>query len=337
MAELTPRERVENEIGRAAMALPPGLQRRLIGAPIEVDGQRLATDTQLLLRLRELDPRPEYHELPVPEARDELDHQAISAAGRPWPVAEVRSLEAGGRPARLYVPAVERGALLVYYHGGGFVLGGLDSHDQTCRFLAREASLRVLSVDYRLAPEHPFPAAVDDALAAYEWAREAAAELGADPARIAVGGDSAGGNLAAVVSQLAEAKPAMQLLIYPVCDLSEKRESYRLFREGFLLTERSMDWYNAQYLGDTGAERDPRASPLLTDDLSGTPRTYLTVAGFDPLRDEGLAYGRRLQEAGTELELVVHRGLIHGFANLTRLGRTGPAAMRAAADALRTV
>jgi acetyl esterase len=337
VAELSPRERVENGIARGVMALPPAIQRRLIGAPTEVDGQRLATDTQLLLRLRELDPRPEYNELPVPEARRELDHQSISAAGRAWPVAEVRPLEAGGRPARLYAPPVDRGALLVYYHGGGFVLGGLDSHDQTCRFLAREASLRVLSVDYRLAPEHPFPAAVDDALAAYEWALSSAAELGADAGRIAVGGDSAGGNLAAVVSQLVDTKPAMQLLIYPVCDLSEKRESYRLFGEGFLLTERGMDWYNAHYLGETGAERDPRASPLLADDLSGVPRTYLTIAGFDPLRDEALAYGRRLQEAGTEIELVVHRGLIHGFANMTRLGRTAPAAMRAAAEALRTI
>jgi acetyl esterase len=217
------------------------------------------------------------------------------------------------------------------------VLGGLESYDQTCRFLAREGNLRVLSVDYRLAPEHPFPAPVEDAVAAYEWALGAAGELGADAERIAVGGDSAGGNLAAVVSQLAAAKPAMQLLIYPVCDLSEKRESYRLFGEGFLLTARGMDWYNGQYLPDAEAARDPRASPLLADDLSGSPRTYLTIAGFDPLRDEALAYARRLQEAGTDVELVVHRGLIHGFANMTRLGRTAPAAMRAAAEALRTI
>jgi acetyl esterase len=337
VAELSPRERAESELARALMALPPALQRRLIGTPTELDGQRLATDTQLLLRLRELDPRPEYDQLPVANARRELDHQAVRAAGRPWPVAEVRALDVAGRPARLYVPSVERGALLVYLHGGGFVLGGLESHDQTCRFLAREGNLRVLSVDYRLAPEHPFPAPVEDAVAAYEWALGAAGELGVDAGRIAVGGDSAGGNLAAVVSQLAAAKPAMQLLIYPVCDLSEKRESYRLFGEGFLLTARGMDWYNGHYLPDPEAARDPRASPLLADDLSGSPRTYLTIAGFDPLRDEALAYARRLQEAGSDVELVVHRGLIHGFANMTRLGRTAPAAMRAAAEALRTI
>lgn len=337
MIDLSVRERAEAEIARGLMALPPALQRRLIGAPTEIDGQRLATDTQLLIRLRDLNPRPSYDELPVADARRELDHQAVGVAGRPWRVADVRGLEAGGRPARLYVPVVDRGALLVYLHGGGWVLGGLDSHDQTCRFLAREANMRVLSVDYRLAPEHPFPAAVEDAMAAFEWTVASAGELGVDPGRVAVGGDSAGGNLAAVVSQLAERKPAMQLLIYPVCDLSEKRESFRLFGDGFFLTERGMDWYNGHYLADPGDARDPRASPLLAEDLDGTPRTYMTIAGFDPLRDEALAYGRRLQEAGAEVELVVHRGLIHGFANMTRLGRSAPAAMQAAAEALRAI
>ena len=312
-------------------ASPEAVQRRLAGRPVEIDGQRLAADIQLLIRIRGLAPPPEYEELPVEDARRELEHQAVGAAGRLWPVAGVRDLEAGGRPARLYVPDDDRGALLVYYHGGGGVLGGLDSHDQPCRFLAREGALRVLSVDYRLAPEHPFPAPVEDALAAYEEAREM------EPSRIAVGGDSMGANLAAVVSQVAEAKPAMQLLIYPVCDLSDKRESYRLFGEGFFLTERTMDWYRNHYLAAEEDARDPRVSPLLADDLSATPRTYLAIAGFDPLRDEALAYGRRLEEAGVEVTTVVHEGLIHGFANMTRLGRTAPAAMRAAAKALRAI
>ena len=331
MIELSGRDRVEAAFARAAMALPPAVQRRLVGRPTEIDGQRLATDTQLLLRLRELAPRPEYHDLPLPDARRELDRQAAGVAGRPWPVAEVRDVEAGGRPARLYVPEADRGGLLVFFHGGGGVLGSLDSHDQTCRFLAREGNLRVLSVDYRLAPEHPFPAGVEDALAAYEEAR------GMEADRTAVGGDSMGANLAAVVSQLAEATPALQLLIYPVCDFSEKRESYRLFGEGFLLTARGMDWYRDNYLGEAEAARDPRASPLLAQDVSGLPRTYLTIAGFDPLRDEALAYGHRLEEAGVDVTVVVHEGLIHGFANMTRLGRTAPAAMRAAAEALRTI
>jgi acetyl esterase len=322
---------------RALTSLPPAVQRVLAGRPTEIDGQRLATDTQLLIRLHDLSPPPEYDELSVPDARRELEHQAASVAGRPWPVAEVRALEAGGRPARLYVPDVDRGALLVYFHGGGHVLGSLDSHDQTCRFLAGTAKLRVLSTDYRLAPENPFPAAAEDALAAYEWALAHAGELGVDSTRIAVGGDSAGGNLAAVVSQLAETKPAMQLLIYPVCDLSEKRESYRLFSEGFFLTERNMDWYRGHYLPSEEAARDPRASPLLAGDLSGLPRAYLAIAGFDPLRDEGLAYARRLEEDGVDVRLAVHAGLIHGFANMTRLGRSAPAAMRAAAEELQAI
>lgn len=328
---LSPREKSEAGFARGLMALPEAVQRRLAGGPTEIDGQRLATDTQLLIRLRGLAPRPEYDELPVPEARRELDHQAAAVAGRRWPIAEVRSVEAGGRPARLYVPQADGGAVLVYFHGGGGVLGSLDSHDQTCRFLAGEGGLRVVSVDYRLAPEHPFPAGVEDALAAYESAR------GLEPARIAVGGDSMGANLAAVVSQAAHEKPALQLLIYPVCDLSQKRESYRLFGEGFFLTERDMDWYRGHYLPSEDDARDPRASPLLADDLGDTPRTYLTIAGFDPLRDEALAYGRRLQEAGVDVQIVVHEGLIHGFANMTRVGRTAPAAMRAAAQALRTL
>lgn len=337
MVELTARERAEARFARALMALPEAVQRRLIGRPTEVDGQRLATDTQLVLRLRSLSPRPEIDTLSVADARRELDFQAASAAGRPHPVREVRSVEAGGRPAMLYVPDGERGALLVYYHGGGHVLGSLDSHDQPCRFLAREARMRVLSVDYRLAPDHPFPAGVEDCVAAYEWAAEHTAELGTQPGRIAVGGDSAGGNLAAVVSQLTERKPALQLLIYPVCDYSRRTESYRLFGEGFFLTERNLDWYRGHYAPTDEIARDPRASPLLADDLTGTPRTYLTIAGFDPLRDEALAYGRRLEEAGAEVTLDFREGLVHGFANATRLGRTAPAAMHAAAEALQTV
>jgi acetyl esterase len=154
---------------------------------------------------------------------------------------------------------------------------------------------------------------------------------------VAVGGDSAGGNLSAVVAQLADPRPALALLIYPACDFSTKRRSYELFGEGFLLTERNMDWYRAHYLPDEGAARDPRASPLLADDLGGMPRTHLAIAGFDLLRDEGLAYGRRLEEAGVDVDLAVHEGLFHGFANMTGVSRTSAAAMRRAAEMLKTL
>src|SRR6185503_18727560 len=296
MTELSVRGRAEAAIARALLGLPESLVQRLAGSPIEVDGQRMAPDAQLLLRLRNLAPNAPYEEMPV---------------------AEVRDVEVAGLSARLYVPEVEHGGLLVYYHGGGWVLGSLDSHEQPCRFLAREGAVRVLSVDYRLAPEAKFPAAVEDGLAAFAWAREHAAELGTEPDRIGVGGDSAGGNISAVVAQLAEPKPALALLIYPVCDLSKKYESYRLFGEGFFLTERNMDWYRTNYLPDEQSGRDPRASPLLADDLSGMPPTYVLVAGFDALRDEGLAYARRLEDAGVDVELAFHPGLFHGCANAT--------------------
>jgi acetyl esterase len=317
---------------RALAMLPEAVQRRIAGPPVEIDGQGLETEVQMLIRLRERRQAPPYSTLPVSEARQLLERDAATARGRVRSVAEVRAIDAGGVPARLYVPRGARAALLVYYHGGGWVLGSLDSHDATCRFLADEAKVRVISVDYRLAPEHKFPAAFDDGMAAYNWA--VAAELGVEPGRIAVGGDSAGGNVAAAVSQLADPKPALQLLFYPVCDLSTKHPSYSLFGEGFFLTEDNMDWYRANYLPDEDAARDPRASPLLADDLSGLPRTYISVAGFDPLRDEALAYGRRLEAAGVDVDLVLHEGLIHGFANTAGIGRSSPRAVRQAARAL---
>jgi acetyl esterase len=328
---------VEAAVVRGLLALPEGVQRRIGGSPIEIDGQRLAPDAQMLVKLRRLSPNPPYDALAVPDARAALEGDAASVRGSLVQVAEVRQAELAGMEARLYVPESERGGLLVFFHGGGWVLGSLESHEQPCRFLAREAAVRVLSVDYRLAPEARFPAAVDDALAAFAWAREHAAELGAEPNRIAVGGDSAGGNLSAVVAQLADPPPALALLIYPACDFSEKRRSYELFGEGFLLTERNMDWYREHYLPDDDAARDPHASPLLAEDLSGMPRTHLAIAGFDPLRDEGLAYGRRLEEAGVDVDLALHEGLMHGFANMTGVSRTSAAAMKRAAEALKTL
>jgi len=337
MTELSVRGRAEAAIARALLGLPESLVQRLAGSPIEVDGQRMAPDAQLLLRLRNLAPNAPYEEMPVADARRTLDEDAAAVRGKLLPVAEVRDVEVAGLSARLYVPEVEHGGLLVYYHGGGWVLGSLDSHEQPCRFLAREGAVRVLSVDYRLAPEAKFPAAVEDGLAAFAWAREHAAELETDPDRIGVGGDSAGGNISAVVAQLAEPKPALALLIYPVCDLSKKYESYRLFGEGFFLTERNMDWYRANYLPDEESGRDPRASPLLADDLSGMPPTYVLVAGFDALRDEGLAYARRLEDAGVDVELAFHPGLFHGCANATGVARTSAAAMNEAAKVLKTL
>jgi acetyl esterase len=231
------------------------------------------------------------------------------------------------------------GGLLVYFHGGGHVIGTLDTHDSACRFLATHAGVGVLSIDYRLAPEHPYPAAVDDSIAALAWASENAERLGFDPARIAVGGDSAGGNLAAVVTLAAKAgevpMPAFQLLVYPVCDYVEKRPSYETFGEGFLLTAAEMDWFRDHYLADRDAAHEWRASPLQAPDLSGLPPSYVLTAGFDPLRDEGEAYASALTAAGVPTALRRHDGLLHSFVNQTAIHRGAHDAMLEAAGALR--
>ena len=258
-------------------------------------------------------------------------------AGKPTPVGAVTDLDldvAGVLRARHYAPA-ELGdphPLLVYYHGGGFTYGDLDTHDGVCRILCRHAGAHVLAVDYRLAPEHPFPAAVEDARAALHWAVAHASELGADPQRVGVGGDSAGGNLAAVVAQLAARDggpaPVLQLLIYPATDFSARRRSRELFGEGFLLTNPEMDWFETNYLGsERTSARDPRASPLLAEDLSGLAPAYVVTAAFDPLRDEGEEYAAALQAAGTPVTLRRFPGFIHAFI-------AGAGVSRSARDAL---
>jgi acetyl esterase len=341
----SPLERLASAAVRVLGALPPAAQRRLGGRPIEIDGARLEPEVQLYLRLLALDPRPPLEALSVVEARRRTLEEARVFGGRPVRMARVGDLRlrgAEGRlPARFYEPrtAQEGGPMLVYFHGGGWVVGDLDTHDQACRFVAAAAGVRVLSVAYRRAPEHPFPAAVQDALAAFRWAVTEAAALGADAARVGVAGDSAGGNLAAAVSLLAAADggvtPRIQVLIYPVCDLSRKHRSYELFADGFFLTEAQMDWYRGHYLASADQAGDPRCSPLLAEDLSSVPPAYVCVANFDPLHDEGIAYAGRLQAAGVPVTLRVHQGLVHGFANAPLMSRSARFAMLELAAAVR--
>ncbi len=338
-------DQLASAVVRGLGLLPERVQRLAGGRPIQIDGQRLDPEVQLVLRLTKLSPRPSFDTLPVAEAREEIRREATAFAGPRIPVASETELTVSGADgplrARLYVPngAPPRSPLLVYFHGGGWVVGDLDTHDQTCRFLAREASLRVLAVAYRRAPEHPFPAPVEDALAAFRSAVQQASSLGADSARVAVGGDSAGGNLAAAVAQLAVADggpvPAFQLLIYPVTDLSRKRRSYELFGDGFFLTERQMDWYRHHYLPGPSSAADPRASPLLREDLAGLPPAHVAIAGFDVLRDEVEEYVRRLDAAGVPVTVSRHNGLIHGFCNAVAVGRACPRAMLDVASSLR--
>jgi acetyl esterase len=248
--------------------------------------------------------------------------------------------------ARHYAPGEPVGAaglrpLLVFFHGGGFVIGDIETHDALCRLICRDAEVHVLSIDYRLAPEHKAPAAVEDAYAAYRWAVDHVGELGADTARIAVGGDSAGGNLAAVVSQLAledgAPLPALQLLIYPVTNyFSGETRSTTLFADGFFLTKKDMDWFRAHYLGGAAIDdSDPRISPLLADDLSGLPPALVLTGGFDPLRDEGAQYAEALAAAGVPVDHRQFGSLVHGFANFFPLGGASASATAELVSALR--
>lgn len=244
--------------------------------------------------------------------------------------------EDGPVSIRLYRPAgTGPFPVLVCFHSGGFVLGSLDTYDGLCRMLTNAARCLTVSVAYRLAPEHPFPAAVDDCIAATRWVAAHADEVGGDASRLAVGGNSAGGNLAAVVAQMARnGGPAIrfQWLIYPILDRPGTTPSYKEFGEGYQLTRPQMDYYWRLYLPDRQYDRDPRAAPLQAADLSGLPPALIVTAEYDPLRDEGERYARRLQSAGVPVRLVRYDGMIHGFFGLAaRHGGARAALLEAAA------
>jgi acetyl esterase len=338
---------IEHRIVRTACGLSPRTIRRLIGPPPRLDGQELAPDVQMLL---ELDRRAGTTSLvegrTVEQARAENRVGATVVSGPPRPMARVEGLSipgpGGEMAARLYVAL---GApqppqpLLVYFHGGGWVIGDLDTHDGVCRFLADHGGCRVLSVDYRLAPEFPFPLPVEDAVAAFAWAHEHAAELGADPERMAVGGDSAGGNLSTALClqnrDVGNPQPAMQLLLYPVTDAVGGQQSRDTFAGGFLLTRADMEWFENHYIPDGIADDEPRASMMRAADVSGLPPAYVATSGFDPLRDEGEIYAARMREAGVRVVLQRHSSQIHGFANLTAICPSARTAMLEVAGALR--
>ena len=286
---------------------------------------------------------PAIHAMSVPEARAFID-SLRAFNGEVDDVAHVENVTIPGPasdiPARLYRPAGQTPfPLLVYFHGGGWVIGGVESHDGLCRTLANTAGCSVLSIDYRLAPEHKFPAAVDDCYAATAWAVARAAALGADPARVAVGGDSAGGTLSAVVAQLARDRKGpplrFQLLVYPATDARYDTPSYRENATGYFLEQEDMRWFYDHYLRSDADRADPRASPLRAADLRGLPPALMITAEFDPLRDEGEAYADRLREAGVPVTLTRYGGMIHGFFGMWPLLDQGKQAVAEAATALR--
>jgi acetyl esterase len=327
---------------RALYELPRPVRALLAGRPVRSEGQRLDLDLQLMLKLSKYE-GVTPHTMSPEAARKTIDDAAPLTQGPLIHSVGTREVRiADDLPARLYTPSglAPGSPLLVFFHGGGFTVGSLDSHDSPCRFLADRAGVRVLSVDYRLAPEHRFPAAAQDAVAAFEYAVEHAEEFGADPRLVAVGGDSAGGNLAAVVCEQTARQgakgPVFALLFYPVTDCVEERETRRRYAQGYFLTLADITYYTDHYVPDHAQRADPRCSPLRAPDLSGYPPTYIATAGFDPLRDEGEEFAARLRAAGVPVALRRHRELIHAFVNFLGVGDRCREAMAEAAGALRT-
>lgn len=335
--------RAEAAFSQLAFWLPRPVRRAIAGPPLRLDGQELALDAQLLLRLQKL-ARSALVQDSVESSRALLianRHLVSGKAIEPVATREVIIPTGDGDlPATLYTPAglPEPSGLLVFFHGGGWVVGSCDTHDNTVRYLAKQAGVRVLSVEYRLAPEAPFPAATEDALTAFEYAYAKARDLGADPARIAVGGDSAGGNLAAVTAQQAVKRrggvPAFQLLFYPATDFTVRRRSRELFAEDLFLTDADISWFEAHYVPKGTDLYNPKLSPL-HGDLSGLPPAYIATAGFDPLRDEGEAYAEKLRKAGVPVALSRQPDLIHGYINFIGVGQRFREATAEAAGALR--
>jgi len=293
--------------------------------------EELHPDATLVCQMIVAANRPPLESLTPPEARQAYLATRKALQPDPEPVAEVANLEAAGPagpiPLRLYRGAgADKGELqpaLVYFHGGGWVIGDLESHDQACRALANAARCIVVAVDYRLAPEHKFPAAVEDAIAATRWIADHARSLGIDARRLAVGGDSAGGNLAAVVSLDARdrAGPPLvfQLLVYPGTDMRMNRPSHLRHADQLPLRRTTMHWFVGHYLRDTSDEADWRASPLRAGSFRNLPPALVVTAGFDPLCDEGEAYVQALSGAGVPVSHERFGGQIHGFLNMGRI------------------
>lgn len=316
-------------------SLPRSIKLKMVGGEekLSIAGRTLDIDTMLLAQNSSRG--PQLDSLPPDKARKlfrrissllkgELSKN-ITLTELTIPVCETKLL------ARLYTPKTlsESSALLLYFHGGGNVIGDLDAYDVLCGDFAEQLNIRVLSVDYRLAPEHKFPAAAKDAFAAYAWARDNAQILNINKQQIITAGDSAGGYLSTVVSLQALQNniplPKAQLLIYPMTDMRMQTESYQLFAENLVLTRKLMEYFIGHYLNNDNEKTNPLASPLLAadEDLEKMPATILTVAGFDPLHDEGKAFYEKLKRLGVNIQLLEHKDLTHGFITMTGVLKRG--------------
>jgi acetyl esterase/lipase len=291
-------------------------------------------------------PGPKMWEMSPTDARAAFAVMMQLVGPKDVPIGKIENLvvpgPGGDIPIRVYAPVAGGGdplPALIYFHGGGFVIGDLETHDGLCRMFANEGGFRVIAVDYRLSPEHKFPAAVDDAYAAVTWIEANAATFGVDPNRIALGGDSAGGALAAVVSQMAKEKAApkiaFQLLLFPTTQIGTQTRSLREFAEGYFLEGKTIRWFFENYLPADIDKSDPRISPLCAPDLSGLPPAYVMVAGFDPLYDEGIQYAEKLKAAGVAVEVADYPDLVHCFIYLQAVIPQAHEATAAAAMAVR--
>lgn len=336
--------RLKSQLGKLALRIPLSwINVATGGAPVMLDGQTLDTRAQWLLKVFEQSGHPAFHEMPVEAGRPLFTDTMLSLSKPMTPfktpeIGEVvdRAIDGpGGKlPIRIYRPyglGTQRVPAILWLHGGGWSLGNLDAYDPPCRFLAARGGCVVVAVDYRQAPENRFPAGLEDCLAAWRWLAASSETLGIDATRLVVAGDSTGGNLAAVLANTVRhdpVKPALQVLVYPVTDLRMDTASYAMFGEGFFLTRAGMEWARANYLGDDLALIDsPRVSPLRTEDLSGVAPALIYTAGFDPLRDEGIAYATKLRASGVK---VIHRNfdsLIHGFVGMSAVIQAAARAM----------
>lgn len=299
----------------------------------------LDPDAERLLQMIRDAGRPPFETLTPDQAREAFRAGRAVTQPDPQPVAEVRDFSCPGPrgdiPLRAYRPAGAAAdevlPALVYYHGGGWVVGDLESHDVACRHYANAARCRVVSVDYRMGPEHKFPAAIDDCAEATRWVVAQADALGIDRGRVAVGGDSAGGNLAAVMALMARDGdlPALrfQLLVYPVTDLGMSYPSYQRITQGVPLTSKTMEWFIDHYLPGPRHRADWRASPLRAADLSGVAPALVLTAAYDPLCDEGIAYARRLEMEGVRVVHLHFSDQLHGFVGQGRIIRAAGAAL----------
>jgi acetyl esterase len=338
------------QAARAALqtldSTPERLLRAAFGRPPRNEhGFELDLPTHAMLRLMALTRRGSLHDLDPAHARVVARRDGRLVDLPEAKLAEVRdfNLDGAASPlrARVYRPRLAGPRpIVLWLHGGGFVIGGLETHRGLCSNLAARSGSIVVAVDYRKGPEHRFPAAVEDSLASFRWVRQHAQQLGGRPEQLAIGGDSAGGNLSAVVCQqlreLGEPQPALQVLIYPSTNSHHPFASYREFGEGLLLTADMLRWFSGHYLRGPEDRDDPRASPLLTSNFAGLATALIRTAGFDPLRDEGHAYAEALRAAGVEVDYRCYERLIHNYIVMGAASSANRAAIDDLGDELRS-